>query len=243
MNLIIDIGNSRIKTAIFEKDQIVDFIILRDISEFNSKYDSNKLRNIPNCILSSTGNFDKQFKEVITNLFPGFLELNGNSKLPFNNLYETKNTQGPDRIAAIAGAQFLYPNENILVIDAGTAIKFDFIDRSSNYLGGNISPGLEMRFKALHTFTEKLPLLCSKEQMQLLGKSTQEAIVFGVQNSMIFEIEQYIAKLSANYENLKIIITGGDADFFANKLKSTIFVDLNLVLKGLNRILEYNVSK
>lgn len=243
MNLIIDIGNTRIKTALFNTGQIVDLKTYSFSAEFEEYIKTWKPDNEVNCIVSTTGSFSQQLKNILNNKFKKVIELNGLTNLPFNNLYETKDTQGPDRIAVIAGAQLLYPGENVLAIDAGTAITFDFIDNAGNYMGGNISPGLEMRFKALNTFTDKLPLYSKDEKSELLGKSTQEAIVFGVQNSMVFEIEQYIARLSKNYENLRTIITGGDADFFANKLKNIIFVDTNLVLKGLNRILEYNVSK
>jgi type III pantothenate kinase len=242
MNLIIDIGNSRIKTALFDKNQIIDLKIHSNYPEISSFINSLKINYAEQCIVSATGTFKIQLRKLLEEKLTNFIELNGNTPLPYNNLYISKETQGPDRIAAIAGAQLQFPYQNILVIDAGTAITFDFIDTTGNYLGGNISPGLEMRFKALHTFTKKLPLLSKTESKNFLGKTTQEAIVSGVQNSMVFEIEEYIATISSNYENLRTIITGGDADFFANKLKSIIFVDLNLVLKGLNRILEYNVS-
>jgi type III pantothenate kinase len=241
MNIIIDIGNTRIKTAIFNFDQIVELNIHKNEADFIESLTNLKIQ-CDNCIVAATGLYSDKLKKQLHILFKKVIELNGFTKLPFNNLYQTKETQGPDRIAAIAGAQLKFQNENILIIDAGTAITFDFIDKNGNYLGGNISPGIEMRFKALHTFTQKLPLLNISEQNLLLGLSTTDAITYGVQNSMIFEIEQYIQTLSQNYENLRTIMTGGDADFLANKLKNTIFVDSNLVLKGLNRILEYNVN-
>ena len=243
MNLIVDIGNTRIKSAIFNHEEIFEVKVHAAFFEFET-YLKNQIEilDFSGCIVAATGNFNAQFQNVMKPFFKKIVVLNGFTNLPFNNLYQTKETQGPDRIAAIAGAQLQFPGENVLVIDAGTAIKFDFIDKNGEYLGGNISPGMEMRFKALHTFTQKLPLLSSSAQNQLLGTSTPEAIISGVQNGMVFEIEQYIEVLSSNYDNLRTIITGGDADFFANKLKNTIFVDSNLVLKGLNRILEYNVD-
>jgi type III pantothenate kinase len=163
-------------------------------------------------------------------------------KLPFTIEYRTPHTLGNDRIAAVAAANAQFPGQNCLVIDAGTAITFDLIDSQNVYRGGNISPGLSMRFQALHTFTQKLPLIEQSGETPLLGYSTETAIRSGVIWGVVFEIERYINELKGMYPNLQIMLTGGDSVFLADKINYPIFVDEFLVLKGLNRILEYNAQ-
>jgi type III pantothenate kinase len=169
--------------------------------------------------------------------------LSANTPLPIENRYLTKETLGKDRIAAVVGAYDLYPNQNLLVIDAGTAITYDFINEKGQYLGGNISPGIEMRFKALNYYTGKLPRVQPKEWNKLYGSTTEEAILGGVLNGVVFEVDKTIESFKEFYKNLKVIITGGDAEFFDNKLKNSFFVNFNLLALGLNRILEYNGEK
>lgn len=243
MNLIIDIGNTRIKVAIFDNNtiaelKIFDVLKLSDIEALLYKFPE-----IDKCIFSCVGEKEESLVGSLKNNVSAFIELTGNIPLPFNNKYESKATQGSDRIAAIAGAQVIFPDSNVLIIDAGTTITFDFIDASGTYKGGNISPGVDARFKSLHTFTKKLPLLSKKEIKNLWGINTNQAIESGVQNGIVFEIGGYIELLQKYYKNLKTIITGGDAEFLANKIKSIIFAESNLVLIGLNRILEYNVNQ
>ena len=240
MNLIIDIGNSLTKVAIFNNNELIDLKIFEDLMVCDIEF---VLRNYPetkNCIVSVTGSFEKNLQQYLKNTFPNLIELSGFTPLPFINNYETKQTQGSDRIAGVAGSQLQFPKSNVLIIDAGTAITYDFIDKNGNYLGGNIAPGLEMRFKALNSFTKKLPLLKKIDNFELLGNNTQQAIISGVQNGIIFEIEGYISTLQKKYTEVKVIITGGDADFLAGKIKSAIFVNKNIVLSGLNQILDYN---
>jgi type III pantothenate kinase len=148
-----------------------------------------------------------------------------------------------DRLASAIGANHRFPKRNILVIDAGTAITVDFISSEEKYLGGNIIPGMAMRFKGLHEYTNRLPLVKAKNEFPLLGNSTETAILAGVINGIIFELEGYIRLLENKYPELIVMMTGGDADFFAKHLKNNIFVDLNLIFAGLNRIIEYNEDK
>jgi type III pantothenate kinase len=150
---------------------------------------------------------------------------------------------GRDRLAAAVGANELFPDQNLLIIDAGTAITYDLISENNEFLGGNISPGLEMRFKALNQFTGKLPLVDQADEDDLFGKTTTSAIRCGVQNGVLYEMDQTIELFNENYQNLQIIMTGGDSNFFDRKLNYTIFVHFNLTLIGLNRILEYNAKK
>ena len=129
---------------------------------------------------------------------------------------------------------------NILIIDAGTAITYDILTAEGKYLGGNISPGLEMRFKALNQFTGKLPKIEKVEFNKLYGQTTEQAIIAGVQNGFVFEVDSTITSFKEFYNNLKVIITGGDAEFFDKKLKNSFFVHFNLISLGLNRVLQHN---
>jgi type III pantothenate kinase len=240
VNLIIDQGNTQIKTGVFDKWQLVysdscNILDKKRLLELKKEY------NINNCILSSVVETEENnVVDSLNSVFSGFKTLNQNTQLPFTVEYKTPETLGKDRIAVVAGASFLYPGKDILVIDSGTAITFEFISKNGVYLGGNISPGLQMRYKALNHFTSKLPLIEFAEQNKLLGASTNKAIQSGIQYGLLFEIEGYIQHLEKKYPEIIILFTGGDADFFVKKLKKRIFVHFNLVLTGLNRILEYN---
>jgi len=172
-----------------------------------------------------------------------FIILSAETPLPIQNAYKTKLTLGYDRIADAVGAYSMFPGVNVLIIDAGTAITIDLLTAEGEFYGGNISPGLDLRFRALNEFTSKLPLIKKKEYHPFLGKTTEEAILSGVLSGAAFELDGYIDKLRIQYPDLKIILTGGDIKFFVKKLKNIIFVHSNLNLTGLNRILEYNVEK
>lgn len=177
--------------------------------------------------------FYKRFSKVIP--------LNSQTPLPIKNLYQTPETLGSDRIAGAAGAYALFPNRNILIVDAGTAIKYDFINLRGEYLGGSIAPGLDLKFKALHHFTGKLPLLEKNHQFEMSGSSTTHAIISGVMYGTLLEIQGFIDGYQKQNGEIQVIITGGDHSYFADRLKGTIFAEPNLVLKGLYEILKYNV--
>ncbi|MCK5171120.1 MAG: type III pantothenate kinase [Bacteroidales bacterium] len=239
MNLTIDIGNTRNKFAIFDKNEIVD-VITDELSVSVTQNILTKYSNIENAILSTVKNIDSSIKSHLSSSLNYFMELDEKSKIPVENFYKTKNTLGKDRLAAVIGANNIYPDTSVLVIDMGTAITFDLLNKNNQYLGGTISPGLKMRFKALNHFTDKLPLLNKNENYNIIADNTSDAIISGVQNGIIFEVDGYINSLKNKYDDLKIILTGGDAIFFDKKLKNTIFVNLNLNNIGLNRILEHN---
>ena len=168
------------------------------------------------------------------------IRLTHETPVPIKNLYKTPETLGADRLAAVIGANAIRPNRDLLIIDAGTCITFDFIDKHGQYHGGNISPGMEMRLKALHAFTAKLPEVTADGETPTYGDSTETAIRAGVYHGIAFEIEGYIRQLQKNYPQLLVFLTGGDRFSFDTNLKSSIFADSFLVLKGLNRILAYN---
>ena len=240
MNLVIDIGNTRTKFSVFNRGEI---IITVPVEEFQLSYIDvlqNEHPQLKSVILSSVKDYSPEFKKMLKTKFDTFIELDENTPLPIENCYQTKNTLGKDRIAAVVGAFDLYPNQNLLVIDAGTALTYDILNEKGQYLGGNISLGIEMRLKALNKFTGKLPLIQKKEWNKLYGTTTEEAILVGVLNGIVFEVDKTIDTFKEFYKNLKVIITGGDAEFFDKKLKNSFFVNFNLLALGLNRILEYN---
>ncbi|MCT4590800.1 MAG: type III pantothenate kinase [Carboxylicivirga sp.] len=240
MNLVIDRGNTQVKIGIFDQCQLIHSDYFNFLDEKIIK-DLTKRFSITRIIVSTV--VQERHNELIDNLAKvtsHIIELDSSTSLPFTWNYQTKSTMGKDRLAAVAGAIGLYPNTNLLVIDAGTAITYELINSKHEFLGGNISPGMTIRYKALNEFTSKLPLLSASDETPLIGQSTKEAIQAGVQNGVLFEIQGLINELSSQYPSIKTIITGGDAEFFARKLKNPIFVHPNLVLIGLNRILEYN---
>lgn len=243
MNLIIDIGTSFIKTAVIHKQEI---LFKETIPGISVGYLSSIIRDFPqlkHAILSSVRKKDQPLLNYLYKEFDRFIELTAETPIPLKNLYKSPTTLGYDRLAASVGANNIFPGSNVLVIDVGSAITIDFVNDKNEYAGGNISPGMSMRFKALNEYTTNLPLEKPQEYSEFLGSGTSGAIVNGVQNGIIYELEGYISRLTKTIKNLRVILTGGDADFFANKLKNSIFVDLNLTLKGLHKILEYNIEK
>jgi type III pantothenate kinase len=242
MNLIIDIGNTLTKLFVFEQNKIV----YSNKIETGNQIDTEDLfvkNNINNAIISSVAGIQEGLVHKIKKQTQNLIILDFLTQLPIKNLYKTPETLGKDRLAAIVGAHNIFPGHNVLAIDAGTAITFDFINKNAEYLGGNISPGLAMRYQALNYFTNKLPLLEKSDQFPFIGQNTDEAIIAGVQNGIIFEINAYIDKFAEEYDDLKVILTGGDTFFFAHKLKCPIFAEPFLVAIGLNRILQNNVEK
>ncbi len=245
MNLVIDQGNTFTKFGVFDKGKLTHTDSCKNLDQ---KFISDIFGrfSIDQVIISSVQHHFESFTEVRT-----LLKINSsvlihilgtNSKLPIKNNYKTPHTLGKDRVAALVGAYS--PDKGIpkLIIDAGTAITIDYLDENNIFQGGNISPGLQTRFNALHQNTQKLPLLKAMDDSPFMGLTTQEAICSGVQNGIFFEIDAYINHYKQLNNNTKAILTGGDAYFFAKNLKNPIFVDLNLVLTGLNTILEYNAK-
>jgi len=236
MNLAIDIGNSATKIGLFNKDQLQMSLDNFDTGTIITFIEKN---NIDRVIISSVG---KDRKDMINSINKkcDVMVLDQSTKLPVNIKYTTPETLGTDRLAAVTGANFLHPGQNCLVLDAGTCITFDLIDEEANYLGGSISPGIDLKYKALHNFTAQLPLIEFKKMTALTGNSTENAIQSGVVNGTIAEINGLINQYLEKYDGLKIIFCGGAAKFFESRIKAHIFVVSELVLIGLNRILNYN---
>lgn len=243
MNLIIDVGNTSVKLAVFEcsvllyKDVVLSEGLLKAISKIKKRYNT-----IKNVIVSSVGNIEEEVLEYLENNFQ-VLFLSHQVKLPFKNFYETPSTLGIDRIALIAASVDQFYKKNVLVIDAGTCITYDFINKQNEYLGGAISPGIRMRYRALHNQTAKLPLIDTEVPESFIGNSTTTSINSGVVNGLVNEIDGVITQYKEKYNDLTIILTGGDANFLSKQLKSSIFANSNFLLQGLNFILLNNLNE
>jgi type III pantothenate kinase len=235
MNLIIDIGNTFIKLAIYDDDKLLFLkrykkVRVSDINEIRKKYPFQK------AILSSVRGSHPYFIQHLQKNYHLSI-LSHKTKVPVTMAYKTPKTLGLDRLAAVVGAVAAYPNSKVLVIDIGTCMTFDYVDEKKIYHGGNISPGIELRLRAMHDYTSSLPLVERKKHKDILGKSTTHAIQNGAVWGMKLEIERFIEKLTMKYGRLRVILTGGDAIYFGDWIESKIFANPNLVLDGLNHIL------
>lgn len=243
MNLILDFGNTRVKAATYNQGSMVEQVA------YTYEYSNQLFEWINNrmpysaVIVSSVKDLTTTTTHQILQLLPAKpLIFSNNTPIPIVNSYLTPETLGNDRLAAAVAAHHSYPNSNVLVIDVGTAITYDLTTLQGEFLGGNISPGVSLRLKALHRFTDKLPLVEANFSPPIMGKNTTEAIQCGVFQGILAEIEGIISKLTTDLGSLAVILTGGDAIYFVEKLKNPIFVNLNLVFDGLNLILEFNAS-
>ena len=240
MLLAIDIGNTLIKAAVFEQNTLLERVTFPNVELLNQvDFILKKYPKINNLAVSSVGNLEKEvFSKINPNIKTYFVTKD--IRFPFQNLYETPNSLGIDRMVLATGAVLQFPNRNRLVIDAGTCVTYDFIDAEDNYLGGAISPGIRLRYESLHNYTAKLPLLTKSIPENLIGNSTQDSIHSGVINGLTNEIDGFIEHYQQRYANFIIILTGGDAEFLAKRLKNTIFANSNFLLESLNQTFQYN---
>ncbi|MGI6339011.1 MAG: type III pantothenate kinase [Bacteroidales bacterium] len=240
MNLILDIGNTATKVAVFNgKEKLASFRIKELTCESIEKEMSSF--SIDKAIICSAKALPEFIEDLLVVNIPFHHVLSGRSRLPFAVEYETPDTLGPDRIAAAAGALHTFPDSDLLVIDAGSAITFDYLI-GGIYKGGNISPGLEMRFKALNMFTGRLPLMTASDEFSSPGKNTRDAIIAGVVNGIIFEINEYIRTFIKMHPGSHVIITGGNGAFLEGKIGYEVKYLPDIVIEGLNIILEYNAQ-
>ncbi len=241
MNLVIDVGNTFVKLAVFNKGKITfnKSIEIRNVRESISLL-KKQYKEINKAIISSVGELKSDDLKYINKHFK-LLVLNAKTKLPFINKYETPNTLGIDRIALVSASVNQFPKNNVLIIDAGTCITYDFITTANEYLGGAISPGIRMRYKSLNNLTANLPLLKTEMPNTIIGNSTNESIHSGVVNGVLNEIDGVIADYKLKFSELTVILTGGDANFLSKQLKSSIFANSNFLLEGLNYILQFNI--
>lgn len=240
MNLCIDQGNSSTKIGVFDNNVLIESFTYKNLNHTDISNIINKF-NINACILSSVVECNDELIDWLQKHIQHFIELSHTTLIPIENLYKTPETLGKDRLAAVIGAAFLKPDTDIFVVDAGTAITYDFMDADNKYYGGNIAPGLDLRLRSLHEFTQKLPLVGMVTDQPFLGHDTNSALISGAVYGIVFEIDGYINALKIKYPQLSTFLTGGSIFYFDNKLKNAIFAERNLVLIGLNRILQYNV--
>ncbi|RRB07527.1 type III pantothenate kinase [Larkinella rosea] len=241
MNIAIDWGNSAIKAGFFEDGKPVDVytqLTIGNLQELLERYAPAAV------VISSTNRPAEQLREQLvlkTGTF--WLSVDGRTPVPMEKRYDTPNTLGSDRIASAVGAKVQFPEDACLVIDMGTCVTYDYVDEDSVFHGGMISPGFRMRFRAMHSFTERLPLVEPEERRPtLLGKNTRQAMQAGVINGLLAELNGIIDAHRQDHPAVRVLICGGDAPFFESSLKPPIFVVPELVLIGLNRILEHNVD-
>jgi type III pantothenate kinase len=238
MNLVLDYGNSFAKVGVFSHHELKQSLSFSDAGKLKSFLQNFSAENF---ILSTVSHDTSSLLDWVGHIKRKFV-LSPSLALPIKNSYATPQTLGVDRIAGVCGAHQKFPAHACLVIDSGTCITYDFLDKGGNYHGGGISPGLKMRFQAMNAFTAKLPLVDIIDNPPLIGNTTETCLQSGAINGMVEEINGIIMRYQGQFEGLKVILCGGDARFFENKLKGPIFALPELVLSGLNSILIYNVG-
>ena len=239
MNLAIDIGNSSVKLGVFEgstKKYInsINKLSAENLAKLVETY------GITSIIYSSVAGGSKILTDFSSSSGLELMRLNQDTKIPVKIEYSTPETLGSDRIAGIVAAYNKYGNNNVLVIDAGTAVTFDILLSEGIYKGGNISPGLSMRFQALNNYTDRLPLVIPDNKYDIIGTNTENAIRSGVQQGLIFEINEYIRTFEILFKGLRIVITGGDGLFLSGLINQKVDYSPDLVIEGLNYIVNYN---
>jgi type III pantothenate kinase len=242
MDLILDLGNTNQKIALFDAGNLlwvqankqISLSLVRNIVKQNAGIDS--------CILSSVVKVPATLQSFLEKHFR-FILLDEHTPLPILNLYRTPETLGKDRLASAVAVFNQFPGHPALIINAGTAVTYDVVTKKGEYLGGSISPGMNMRFRALHTFTKQLPLLTYSEIDFLVGNDTNQSVLSGVINGMAAEMKEMIARYRKEYPGIKVVLSGGDLNYFVNRLKISIFALPNSVIYGLQQILAFNDKK
>lgn len=236
--MVIDIGNSFSKVGLFDKNILIEYkeFKLFSVDDIKSFFSS---KTITNSIISNVSSYDKKVFEFL-NMNSNLVLFDAEIKLPFKNKYGSVETIGNDRIALVSQASRLYPDKNVLVIDSGSCITYDFLNDKNEYLGGGISPGLNMKLKALNNQTARLPLVKKTQIKYLIGKSTETSILSGVINGTLGEINYIIEEYKKRYKKIVIILTGGDLNFLFNHIKNGILADPKFLLSGLNILIELN---
>ena len=236
MILLLDFGNTRVKVAVKDGGDLRQIycgpVLLENISKAVEGLD------IHGGMWCSVHTLDASIKNWMLSL--GLSPLTASTPVPIKNEYSSPSSLGMDRLAAAVGAWSMEPGRDLFVIDAGTAITYDFVSAAGVYKGGNIAPGMELRFKSLHEHTGALPLVDDDGVVPMLGNDTETAIRSGVMKGVRYEIEGYIEELGSLFPSLLVFLTGGDAESFDIKAKRSIFALPDLVLRGLVRIVEYN---
>ena len=242
MNLVLDIGNTNVKAAIFQDRSLIEkkSVSLGDLGNVIDKY---FLQHVIEKIIVSSVSATQDELEVLIDNRAEWLWFDNTCELPISVEYQSPETLGADRLAGLMGVYNEYPQKNVLVIDAGTCITYDLLTYDNRYFGGSISPGLSIRYNSLNKFTKNLPLLTPKQEPSLIGQTTDDSIHSGVVKGIEYEIKGVINAYSDKFGSLVTVFTGGDSLNFVNEVKNTTFADLNLTLVGLNKILDYHYQK
>ena len=241
MNLIIDEGNSSIKIALFEENRCKIFKKIENetvLAQFLQEFSLGELKAA--AVASVVKDAEQRFS-FLNNILPEVLYLNALSPMPFVNKYATPKTLGIDRLALAAAGVHHFPNCNVLIIDAGTCITFDVVTKNKEYLGGAIAPGIGMRLRAMHEFTSKLPFIEEQDydNEEFIGNTTQSCMLSGVYCNVVQEIEGVIGLYKQRFQDLEVILTGGNHFYLQKRIKSRIFASSLVLVEGLNAILEY----
>jgi len=236
--LCFDFGNTRLKCAVFDNRELKEVLVLANDSNETIQQLIDKYRPAKS-ILSSVVNHNPEMEQLLA-AATRFHKLNHLSKIPVTTPVGKPQDIGADRLAIMVAAVDLFPNKNNLVIGLGSAITYNFINKYHEFLGGGISPGMEMRFKSLKLFTAKLPLVEKDWNLPLIGYDTRTNILSGVILGMAKEIDGMIDAYGEKYGNFNVVLTGGDAPYFVYHLKNRIFADPDFIFKGLFAISEYN---
>jgi type III pantothenate kinase len=236
-SIILDIGNSQTKLFVTDTIKILYSATYATIADLEKTF--TLFPQIKNGIYSASGQIPEETENFLNDRLENLFRFSPDTPVPITNLYKSPKTLGSDRLAAAIGVNRFFPDTDVIIFDFGTAITIDFVDSGNNYLGGNISPGLSVRLKSLNFFTNKLPLLQIPHKIKEIGTTTNEAIETGVVRGIIGEAMSYITK----YSRHKIIFTGGDSFYFAEKIKTHIFVFQNPVFFGLNRVLYHILNE
>lgn len=240
MNLVLDFGNTRIKAGFFKGNELLNTAVFDSQAELlSSTLISSEIKN---CLIASVTNDHKSILQAFSTKFSTQV-FTTSSRIPLKNLYKSVLTLGSDRIAASVGAFCFFPNKNVLTIDAGTCIKFNFVNAKNEYLGGAISPGINMRLKAMHHYTSALPMVEMDPTFeQLIGRNTNESLLSGAITAAACEADGMIQRYMEHYSELQVVITGGDADYLCKQVKNRFFTNQNILLHGLNSILNLNIE-
>ncbi len=236
--LAIDFGNTLIKIGVFVNDELIEVLELKDLSTIRLKKIISK-NKIQSAIVSSVTKISKTIEDKIKKIIPTIL-LSEKTSLPIINLYQEKKKLGKDRLANAVAGNKMFPKKNVLIINCGSCIIYDFVNEKGEYLGGSISPGLKMRLNALHTFTSKLPKIKKAVPEKFIGNTTQQSILSGAVFGASKEIDGMIDEYQKQFSGVKVVISGGDALMFVPHLKNKIFAVPQIVLRGLYQILKLN---
>jgi type III pantothenate kinase len=242
MMLVLDLGNTNKKVCVYSGGRVLHMEVSDQLSLRTLKEIFEKFPDISSGIVASVVTFPVYLRKFLEERLDRLIELNSRTQVPVKNLYKTPGRLGKDRLAAAVAGSILFSGFPVLVINAGTCLTYDLVTSKNQYLGGAISPGIRMRLNALHTFTEKLPLISINEEAPVLGTDTAGSITSGVINGTVEEVRGMIRLYRQEYQNLQVVLSGGDAEYLDKRLKIRIFAFPNVVLYGLYEILEYNLK-